>query len=396
MWKVLIADDEPKIRRGIKMSIDWENLNMDICGMASNGKEAFEMVQELKPDICLIDICMPFWDGLKAIERIHQIKPNLICIVISGYDDFEYAQKAISIDVFEYILKPVDENKLKETLIRAINVLDRENSLNNRLKSAEITLKKNIEYLREQFLNDIICDRVTEEEICEIASIYQIDNDAGYAVMKIVYREELGMAESKLYNKKLFEFAIRNILQEILNNYGVAYFFNDQNGYQYVLLKTEKENMLIEIKRKIIDSVATFLKHKIIIYDGYIHNLKELKYLYEEWAQADYNDLSLCVATARNYIDNNYANVNLSVAETARVSGVNVSYLSRRFKAEIGSNAVEYITKVRIVKSLSLLSDPDRSICDIAESVGYKTQHYYCVAFKKVLGITPTEYRKKY
>lgn len=396
MWKVLIADDEPKIRKGIKMSIDWQEMGLELCGMATNGKEAFSMIEEYKPDICLIDICMPFINGLSVIEKIHQINEQIICIVITGYDDFEYAQKAVSIGVFEYILKPVDEMKLKETLIRAKNVLSKEFSVNVRLRNAEITLEKNIDFLREQFFNDIILENVTKEEMQELAQIYHIDYEAKYIVLKVCYMEETGVTDSKIYNRKLFEFALRNIFSEILNKYGKSYLFEDDKGCLSALIYGNQESTSEEIKYEITESVAEFLKYKVIIRDATINSLGELRSLYEMWDGEAYETLSDYVISAKDYIDRNYAKIELSVGQIAEVVGVNANYLSRRFKAEVGSNIVEYITKIRIIRSMDYLKDTKKSIREIAEGVGYRTQHYYCVAFKKILGVTPTEFRKNF
>lgn len=397
MWKVLIADDEPKIRKGIKMSIDWQKMDLELCGMATNGKEAFSMIEEYNPDICLIDICMPFINGLSVIEKIHKINEQIICIVITGYDDFEYAQKAVSVGAFEYILKPVDEIKLNEALIRAKKVLSKEFSINARLRNAENTLEKHIDFLREQFFNDIISDNVTtKEEMQEFAQIYHIDYKASYIVLKVCYMEETGVTDSKIYSRKLFEFALRNIFSEILNKYGKSYLFEDDKGCLSALLYRNQENASVEIKYEITEAVEEFLKYKVIIRDAMINSLGELKSLYEMWEGEAYETLSECVISTKDYIDRNYAKMELSVGQIAEIVGVNANYLSRRFKAEVGSNIVEYITKIRIIRSMDYLKDTKRSIREIAERVGYRTQHYYCVAFKRILGVTPTEYRKNF
>jgi two-component system, response regulator YesN len=107
MLKVLIADDEPKIRRGLKSSIDWNELDIEVVGEAEDGEIAFEMAKVLKPDILFVDICMPFIDGLELISKIKDILPDSLVIVITGHDEFSYAQQSIKLKVFDYLLKPV-------------------------------------------------------------------------------------------------------------------------------------------------------------------------------------------------------------------------------------------------------------------------------------------------
>ncbi len=117
MIKVLIADDEPYIRQGLKILINWEQYGYEVCGEASNGYEAVELIKQTEFDLVITDIKMPQMDGLELIEYTRKhISKEIRFIILSGFYEFEYAKKAIRYDVADYILKPVQ----KEELIRVL------------------------------------------------------------------------------------------------------------------------------------------------------------------------------------------------------------------------------------------------------------------------------------
>lgn len=119
MKKVMLVEDEEFILQGIRCIIDWEEIAMTVSAMAHNGKEALEKFQEDPVDILVTDVEMPLMNGLDLIREVRRISPRTRCIILSGYDEFEYARTALKLDVEEYILKPIDEEKLKDALVRA-------------------------------------------------------------------------------------------------------------------------------------------------------------------------------------------------------------------------------------------------------------------------------------
>lgn len=114
--KVVIADDEVRICQLIQALIDWDSLGMKVVGIAHNGEDACEMVQQTQPDILITDIRMPGCSGLELVKRVKELDSALEVIIISGYARFEYAQQAISYGVGHYLLKPVNKGELTATL----------------------------------------------------------------------------------------------------------------------------------------------------------------------------------------------------------------------------------------------------------------------------------------
>lgn len=104
MVRMLIIDDEYYIRLGIVHAFDWNSMGVEIVGEAQDGAEGYEIILEKKPDLVLVDICLPFLNGLELMEKIRSEKLDCEIIVISGYDEFEYAQRSIQYGVLDYLL----------------------------------------------------------------------------------------------------------------------------------------------------------------------------------------------------------------------------------------------------------------------------------------------------
>lgn len=115
MLKVLIAEDEDMIRKGLIHTFDWTSMGCTIVGEAKNGKEGLEKIQEFRPDIVFTDIIMPKMTGIEMLEAAKNIG-DFKSIILTSYSEFEYAQKAINLKVYEYLLKPIDEHALKNTV----------------------------------------------------------------------------------------------------------------------------------------------------------------------------------------------------------------------------------------------------------------------------------------
>lgn len=118
MIRLMVVDDQPVARRGIRDSIDWEQHGISIVAEASHGGEAIELIRKTKPDIVLTDIRMPVMDGLELAHRIRTIMPETEVIIVSGYQDFGYAQQAVRAGVSDYLLKPVGAEELVATVTR--------------------------------------------------------------------------------------------------------------------------------------------------------------------------------------------------------------------------------------------------------------------------------------
>lgn len=124
MKRVMLVEDEEFILQGILCIVDWADINMEVAYTAHNGKEALEKFREDPVDIIVTDVEMPLMDGLELMREIRKENTRTRCLILSGYDEFEYARTALSLDVEEYILKPINDEMLKEALLKASRRLD--------------------------------------------------------------------------------------------------------------------------------------------------------------------------------------------------------------------------------------------------------------------------------
>ncbi len=114
MYKLLIVEDEKWEREGLRDFLDWGSLGIDVSGCACNGVEGVRMAEQYSPDIILTDIMMPQMDGIRMSQNIRAFLPDTKIIVLSGYDDFQYAKQTFSFHAFAYMLKPIDRKNLEE------------------------------------------------------------------------------------------------------------------------------------------------------------------------------------------------------------------------------------------------------------------------------------------
>ena len=134
MYSILIVDDEPIIRRGIKTFIDFEKYKINDIYEAEDGNSAFKVFSEILPDLVLLDINIPFKDGLTLAQEMKELKNDVKIAIISGYDYFEYAQKALKIGVEDYILKPVSKSDINEIISKLIYRLEEDKKYNEARK----------------------------------------------------------------------------------------------------------------------------------------------------------------------------------------------------------------------------------------------------------------------
>jgi Response regulator containing CheY-like receiver domain and AraC-type DNA-binding domain len=340
MYKVLIVDDERLIREGIALTINWQELGLELSGTAQNGVEALKLIDKNQPDIVITDIKMPVMSGLELIDITRQKYPDINYIILSGYGEFELASKAMSYGVKHYILKPCSESKIMEVLkeviadikksqnrdlvlsyddiINAINtgnVDDALNSLETFLAYIKIaSLSKNMAkaYCNELFINIINCGKSTEMEKY-LKMVCQINN--------IEYIYDI---------QHLFEKIIRCIIQD--------------------------------------NQESLFLKQNKII------------------------------STITKYISENYMNENMTLKKIAKeVLFMDEGYLSKLFSRNTGEKFNNYLTKIRMEKAKKLIENGmDEKIYDVAQKVGFGANpQYFSQLFKKYTGCSPTDYNRK-
>ena len=125
-YKVLLVDDEEEVTNMIEERIDWAGLGFEVAGKAQNGVKALELSEKVQPDVVITDIKMPYMNGLELARYMKQENPGVRILILTGFDEFEYAKEAVHLEIDEYILKPVNADELSECLSRLKSVLDKE------------------------------------------------------------------------------------------------------------------------------------------------------------------------------------------------------------------------------------------------------------------------------
>lgn len=158
MYRVMLIDDEKSARKLMSAAVDWEALDMEIVGEAENGIEAINTIDEFQPDIAFVDISMPFMNGIEFTKLATERYPNLVIIIMTAFDEFEYARQCIRLPVFEYMLKPIVRSEVSEVLERVKKLLDeRQPDENFPTKKMEpSTIEKIKTYLQENFTDSTI------------------------------------------------------------------------------------------------------------------------------------------------------------------------------------------------------------------------------------------------
>lgn len=131
MLKVFLVEDEIVMREGIKKNIQWEKEGFEFVGDASDGELAYPLIQKTKPDILITDIRMPFMDGLELSRLVKQELPDIKIMILSGYDEFEYAKEAIKIGITDYLVKPISGAKLLEAVKKVAQVIEEKRNRKN-------------------------------------------------------------------------------------------------------------------------------------------------------------------------------------------------------------------------------------------------------------------------
>lgn len=240
MWKVIIADDEKLICRLVEALVDWTGLGLEIVGKAENGLEALELVKDRQPNILITDIRMPGCDGLELIRQARELCPDIEIVIISGYAHFEYAQTAIAYGVGNYILKPIKQDELNETLQKIVSRLkDGHNSSPDKASDHENS-RNDLRRLREGLIKDVL-DGSREFTVRELNENYHFHVEKGILqafVLKIDFDpEKTGEPAFSIIMQKaeeLFLAGVPSICTESLltfrgfNGYGILNYFPEK------------------------------------------------------------------------------------------------------------------------------------------------------------------------
>lgn len=260
LYKVLIVDDEIFVRKGLITIMNECSLEFEICGEAENGEQALALIEELTPELVIVDIRMPVLDGLELIRKVQTEKEHQpLFIILSGYPDFSYAQQALSYNVSEYILKPVDEQELAAALKKIAHTLNQKQLLS-------ITREKP---LVETVIESLLQTEPDDEVMGRIAYALELPLASSYTYViaemqdKLPHGEKDYMPALKASLQRYFHKELQTLLIHVRanNQYGIIvpelwmYERNVPDQRNYV-------NMLDALERELETTLALFIGHK--------------------------------------------------------------------------------------------------------------------------------------
>ena len=364
MIKVFLVEDEAIIRRGIKKNVEWEKNGFEFVGEAGDGEYAYPQILKTEPDILITDIKMPFMDGLELSHLVKKILPNTKIIILSGYNEFEYAKEAITIGISEYLLKPVTAASLTAVLRKVKEEIREEKEKSRLLERYFVSYEKYNAFLDKTDYTGV--DRKLIQDFLKLGS-------AGEEGMFIdEYLAAVGENNYRsLLLRQYMTIDIFFCVQEFLKGLSVC--------------ADEIPPELGDIK---------YIPKIVVSEEQTVSYLKELfAFAISERDRVSGNRYGSLIDTAKQYLAEHFESNDVSLNTVAAQVGVSSSYFSSIFKQETGQSFVEYLTKLRIDKACELLRCTTLRTSEIGERVGYNDPHYFSATFKKVTGVSPKDYK---
>lgn len=283
--KVFLVEDEMVIRRGIKNSIDWEKEGYIFCGEASDGELAYPMIIKEKPDILITDIRMPFMDGLELCKLVKKELPNIKILILSGYDEFDYAKEAIRLGVTEYLLKPISSGKLLEALNGVSESIRREKEDKDLVRKYMEEMRENTEHEKQKFFEQMIAGNLSMADALETGKKYEMNLSAGMYNL-LLFRFTLG-EENRKSGELLgeAEYAIEKLTERL------EYVFEFQRGVEgwaFLLMADNEEQMSERVKELSKDLEEIMKNYSTSAYFGGIGQpVARLRELEESFREAE-------------------------------------------------------------------------------------------------------------
>ncbi|WP_338749403.1 response regulator [Bacillus sp. FJAT-52991] len=364
--KVLIVDDEPLELLNIESILHLLDPLLDVF-TAANGYEAYNMLKNEAMDIICLDIRMPGWNGLETLKRIKAEWSHVKVILISAHGEFHYAQEAIAFGASVYILKPV----IPEELMSAVK-----------------RLKKEIEAELEE--HQLLLQTVVENWSRGEASLKLLFGAHLHIQPNVVTTIKFNCNQPS--NKALWDSEICRTLQ---NTLAVPHPVNGHWIYltewcegEIHMMKERLSSLKLELTEKYQESEWLFGVGEIV------ESPDLLKRSYDSAMQATLNKDEAVIQQCLLFLSQKYASP-VTLNQLAQTVHISASHLSRIFKNQLGITFVDALTKIRIKQAKGLLENKELSIQFISDQVGFSSPDYFSSTFRKLEGVSPSQFRLK-
>lgn len=391
MYKTLFVDDERLIREGISNLIDWERITGQELTLAENAKVALKYLEHEKYEIVISDIYMQDMNGIELAKCIKGKWPDVVVILLSAYEDFDYARKAIEAGVFKYLLKPVIPEELEDAVNEAISQVKINEETKKRIDHSQEVLEDYRCELKKNLWKDILSGNMrNEDEIFERFEKMNMSKNIS-PIYVVVYKTD---DESMLYQNQV---AIDKVVSSCFEGYIDTVFMDN---YIVILLKKENAKSVLYAFGDLVKEMFHFE-----VYMGEGKTVKDLSTLHMSVESAKYNiqknrankkdEPTQIVLATVEMIRKEIENVDFNINTIANALYLTPAYFSRVFKRKMGMTCIDFIKNYRINLAKELLQNTDLSIQQISEKTGYATVYYFSQQFKQVTGESPGSFRKK-
>ncbi|MDQ0091321.1 two-component system response regulator YesN [Paenibacillus anaericanus] len=413
MLKALVVDDEYLVRMGITQTIDWAEYNVEIVGEASNGEEGLELALLHRPDVIITDIRMPFMNGLEFIEKIRVTDPLVGIVVLSGYDEFQYAQAAIRYGASTYLLKPINIEELAATVRNIGNeILEKKKHHQHYAQ-----LRGEISSISKQFWQDLLHGQLQGANIiAEKTNLLDLQLEPGDVVIPLA----IALSPSNLPPEvpiwiALLEAAVTELLEG--HSFDLLSLFHDSNLQSVIVVRTRETEEAITATRKLgkqlcewsMQSLGQSLSVGIGKPANNWHDLEgsyrqavlaaqRASSSFERVLYADEDAGARCrreIREALAFIREHYAE-NITVDMVATAVFVSPTHLMHLFRKDLNKTFYECLTEYRIEEAKRMLRNPMYRVYEVGNQVGFTDSKYFSQIFKKMTGIPPSEYAKTY
>ncbi|MCC8061451.1 MAG: response regulator [Clostridiales bacterium] len=412
--KLLIVDDEDIIREGLVNGIAWEENGFDLTVPGKNGREAMEIIERDKPDIVLADINMPFMDGLELAQWIRENHPDISVIFLTGYDEFQYAKKAIELKAAAYILK----YEKREVLLQEIKNVAAQIK---KTRTGQMLHSRGKTQLISQTINNLIIGSAKmNSEKTVLERLEFPGGDWSFCLALIDVSLDTPVDEEKPNENGLYLFSYINVVKEVCGYYPVKAHCGSYDNQIYVLfakntvlpkdLLTEAQMITGEICQKLKQFLRADAKAGIsrpyqdifqtdMAYNSSYITLQSIKnqkkddVVLARRQESSLANTNIIMREISDFIDANYTRAGLNLNDLAESIHLSPSHLCRLIKKYENTNFMTWLTNVRIQKAASLIRNTDLKIYEICDQVGYNNPQYFSVVFKKYMGCSPREYK---
>ena len=409
--KVFLADDEVVVREGIRESFPWDETEYTLVGEAPDGEMALPMIRDTNPDIVITDIRMPFMDGIERCRILRAQMPWIAIIVLSGYDEFEYARQCIQLGVREYLVKPINSENLREALDKVSRQLADERKTLEHAASLRARIGNDEQLVKEKLLASLYSEEAAAEDShsvlkhlqsmgCNVIAPFYAVVDAAFNPVSNGQQIALDLAESSggiiHASSTRTGCALLTLGDTAADAEERAYAFASSLVRELERAGSSEIRVgigeIVDTPEDILKSfkAARHIRHILVERAGEKNMILGTREMGE--VSDDANTPGV-ISEAKLYMSEHFTDPNLMLQDVAKAVNMSNSRFSTVFSQQTGQTFTEYLIYLRLNKAKEMLRTTGIKSSQIARESGYNDSHYFSYIFKKNVGITPSEYR---